>query len=298
MAELFGRKLPDGLIGESWELYDRPDGASEIANGEFKGRTVASLRGNAEIPLLTKIIDARDTLSVQVHPDDRAAVELHGEAKTEAWYIIDVDPGAKIYKGLANGVAEPDLRKALETKTVPDLLECFTPAPGDVIFLPPGTVHAIGGGIVLFEVQENSDTTYRLYDWDRLDLDGKLRDLQIGDAIRSTDFSRPGPRTVMPREVSNDGGYRRTMRLSCPQFALEEQEIPGLVTFETERRRRDTLHVLFILDGEGTVRPFARNAEEVFFSRGDSILLPAEHENYEIEPRRGRTVRLLTTWTP
>ena len=117
-------------------------------------------------------------------------------------------------------------------------------------------------------------------------------------AIRSTDFSGPGLRTVTPREVSDDGRYRRTIRVSCPQFVLEEQEMLGLVTFETERRRQSAFHVLFILHGEGTIRPFARDAEELFFSAGDSILLPAEHENYELEPRPGRTVRLLSTWIP
>ena len=299
IADLFGRELPGKEpIGESWELYDRPDGSSEIANGDLAGQNIGGLRGPHTIPVLTKIIDARDTLSVQVHPDDDAATELGGEAKTEAWYILDVEPGAKIYKGLREGVSAPDLLKALDSGSVPDLLESFTPQPGDVVFLPPGTVHAIGAGLVLFEVQENSDTTYRLFDWNRPGLDGKPRDLHVKEAIRSTDFSGPGLRTVTPRELSDDGRYRRTTRVSCPQFVLEEQEILGLVTFETERRQRDTFHVLFILHGEGTIRPFARGAEELFFSAGDSILLPAEHESYELEPRAGRTVRLLSTWRP
>ncbi|MEN8151050.1 MAG: type I phosphomannose isomerase catalytic subunit [Planctomycetota bacterium] len=299
LERTFGRGLAAGAkIGESWELYDRPDGAAEIANGPLAGRTVADLRGKRRIPLLTKIIDAMDTLSVQVHPDGEAASELDGEEKTEAWYVIDAEPGARIYKGLKDGVGVRDLLTALDRGTVPDLLHSFEPSPGDLVYLPAGTVHAIGAGVLLYEVQQNSDTTYRLYDWDRPGLDGKPRELHREPSIRSTDFSGPGLDRVEPRPIFDDGRYRRTMRVDCPAFAMEEQEILGLVTFETERRGGPRWHVVFVLSGEGTIRAFRRGAEEVFFAPGDSLLLPAEHERYEIEPRSGRTVRLLSACQP
>ena len=299
IGTVFGRELAAGsLIGESWELYDRPDGAAMIANGHFAGRDLASLRGGRPIPLLTKIIDANDTLSVQVHPDEEAAAELEGEPKTEAWYILDVEPGATIYKGLKEGVGAPELLKALDLGTVADLLHVVTPEPGDLIYLPPGTVHAIGAGVLLFEVQQNSDTTYRLYDWDRPGLDGNPRELHAKKAIRSTDFSGPGDDRVLARVIEDDGRYRRTERVSCPEFVLEEQEVLGLVTFETARHGHEHWHVVFVLGGEGTIRAFRRNAEEVFFAPGDTLFLPAEHERYEIEPRPGRTLRLLTSYTP
>lgn len=295
IPERFGRGLDvEPPVGESWELYDRPDGSSGIANGPVAGQRLADVRGDVPLPILTKIIDAQATLSVQVHPDADAAEELGGEAKTEAWYVLESAPDARIYKGLAEGTTAADLLRAVEEGTVADLLSSFHPEPGDVVFLPPGTVHAIGGGLLLYEVQENSDTTYRLFDWNRNGLNGRPRPLQVREAIRCTDFSGPGLPRVEPRLLADDGRYRRTIRLSCPEFVIEEQEILGLVTFDTERGERDRWHVLFVLDGEGTIRPFDRLAEDLFFSPGDSILLPAEHEHYEIVPRPGRTLRLLT----
>jgi len=299
IRDVFGRDVArDTRIGESWELYDRLNGAAEIANGPLAGKTVAALRGERRIPLLTKVIDAMDTLSVQVHPDEEAACELDGEAKSEAWYIIDALPDAKIYKGLKDGVGVPELLAALDAGTVEDLLHVITPKAGDLIYLPAGTVHAIGAGVLLFEVQENSDTTYRLFDWNRPGLGGKPRDLHVSEAIRSTDFSGPGNDIVTPRPISDDGRYRRTCRVECPAFVVEEHEILGLVTFETERRGRDQWHVVFVLDGEGTMSAFRRGGEPLFFAPGDSLLLPAEHERYEIEPRAGRTVRLLSACRP
>jgi mannose-6-phosphate isomerase len=297
IGEIFGRELPpDQPIGESWELFDRPDGSAGIGNGPLAGMTLADLRGEVPLPLMTKIIDARETLSVQVHPDDEAAAELSGESKTEAWYILESEPGALIYKGLEEGADPGDLVAAIAAGGVPDILHSFHPEAGDVVFLPAGTVHAIGGGIVLFEVQENSDTTYRLYDWDRLGLDGKPRDLHTDQAIRAADFAGPGLDRVEPRIIEDDGRYRRVERVSCPQFTMEEQEIMGLVTFETEREGAERWHTVFILAGEGVVRAFGRNTEEAFFSPGDTLLLPAEHEFYELEPRTGMSVRLLSVY--
>ena len=295
IGELFGKPLPEGdPVGESWEFYDRPDDSSLISNGPLAGHRLAELRGDVPLPLMTKIIDASETLSVQVHPDDEAAAELGAEPKTEAWYILESDPGALIYKGLKQGIGPAELLAAVRDGTTPECLNSLHPQVGDVVYLPAGTVHAIGGGIVLFEVQENSDTTYRLYDWGRLGLDGEPRELHVESAIRCTDFSGPGMDSVEPRILEDDGRYRRIERVSCPQFTLEEQELLGLVTFETEREGRECWHTVLILDGEGTVRPFGRTGEEAFFSPGDTLLLPAEHEFYEMEPRPGRTVRLLS----
>jgi len=173
---------------------------------------VANLRGKRRIPLLTKIIDAMETLSVQVHPDLEAAQELDGEEKTEAWYVLDAAPGAKIYKGLSDGVGVRDLLQGLETGTVEDLLHSFEPTAGDVIYLPAGTVHAIGAGVLLFEVQQNSDTTYRLYDWNRPGLDGKPRTLHQESAVRSTDFAGPGIDCVEPRLITVPRSVARRLR--------------------------------------------------------------------------------------
>ncbi len=298
IGELFGKPLPEGEpIGESWEFFDRPDGSSRILNGPLAGRELAALRGDVPLPLMTKIIDARETLSVQVHPDDEAAAELGGEAKAEAWFILEAEPEALIYKGLKEGVGPAEFVAALRDESIPDCLHSFHPQAGDVVYLSAGTVHAIGGGVVLLEVQENSDTTYRLHDWGRMGLDGKPRELHIESAVRSTEFSGPGINCVEPRIVEDDGRYHRIERVSCPQFTMEEQKILGLVTFETEREGLERWHTIFILEGEGTVRSFGRGREDVFFSPGDTLLLPAEHEYYEVEPRPGRTVRLLSVYS-
>lgn len=297
IGDLFGRDLPGTEpIGESWEFCDRPDGASEILNGPLAGKTLADLRQHVALPLLTKIIDARETLSVQVHPDREAAEELGGEAKTEAWFILAAEPGSRIYKGLRPGVRAPELLKAIREDRVPDCLHSFEPKAGDVIFLPPGTIHAIGGGITLFEAQQNSDTTYRIYDWGRKGLDGEPRELHVNQAIRSTDFSGPGRERSEPRTISDDGRYRQTLLVECTHFAMEEHELLGLTTFETERQEFEQYHVLLFLAGEGIVRPFRRGAEETFFSPGDTLLLPAEHEFYEVEPRPGQTAKFLTVY--
>jgi mannose-6-phosphate isomerase len=293
MEDLFGRPLPSGVsVGESWELYDRPDGASIIGNGPLAGHTVAELRGNRPIPLLTKILDARSTLSVQVHPDEEASRELDAESKSEAWYVIEAAPGAKVYKGLCGGVRAPDLLEAIAAGRVADCLHSFSPRAGDVIFLPAGTVHALGAGLLLFEVQQNSDTTYRLYDW------GRDRPLQVREAMICADFTGPGLDLVEPTTVSDDGRHHRARRVSSPWFVLEEHEALGLVTFETERRNRETWHVLFVLAGEGEIRPFRRGVEGAWFVPGDSILLPSEYGEYELAPRPGQTVRLLSAFVP
>lgn len=297
IGSLYGRgEATDKPIGESWEFFDRPDGSSVIANGPLAGKHLSDLRSDVPLPLLTKVIDARENLSVQVHPDEEAAEEFSGEPKTEAWYIIESAPGALIYKGLKAGVKAPHLLKAMDKGTVVDCLHSFHPTPGDTVYLPPGTVHAIGAGIVLYEVQRNSDTTYRMYDWGRVGLDGKPRDIHRKESVRSTDFSGAGLERVEPRLIEDNGCHRRTHRVSCPYFTMEEHEILGLSTFETEREGRSTYHVVFVLTGEGVIRPFRRGSEEAFFSSGDTILVPAEHDYYEVEPRPGQTVRLLSAY--
>ncbi len=299
IRDLFGKgPRADRPIGESWEFFDRPDGSSTIANGPLAGRTIASLRGERPVPLLLKIIDAREDLSVQVHPDEEAAEELAGEAKTEAWYVIEARDGARITKGLRDGVDAPRFIRAAREGRAEECLHRFTPSPGDVVFLPGGTVHSIGAGVVLFEVQQNSDTTYRLHDWNRPGLDGRPRELHLEEALRATDFSGRGLDRVEPRLLADDGVHRRVERVSCPAFVLEEHVVLGLCTYEKAPGHEDSFQVLFVLGGEGTIRPFRRSVEETFFTRGDTLLLPAEYESFELHPRPGRTLRFLSVHAP
>jgi mannose-6-phosphate isomerase len=208
LAAKLGKTLPtDELYGESWEVSDHPHHPSVVATGPHAGRTLrqlmdhdrASLLGSAaeahaRFPWLIKFLDAHDWLSVQVHPDEVAVRQLWPgeESKTEAWFILDVLPGARIYAGLRPGVDEPALRAALAKGTVAECLHSFEPRAGDCVFLPAGTVHAVGGGVLIAEVQQTSDATYRLFDWDRRDAQGKSRTLHVEESMASTHWDQ-GP---------------------------------------------------------------------------------------------------------
>ena len=217
LGTLYGKPLPpEAPIGESWEIADRPGDESVIANGPLAGGTLRDLMAQrsadvlgaaapadgGRFPILCKILDARDRLSLQVHPPARAA---HlGEPKTEMWYIAAAAPGAEIYAGLRRGVTRAAFEAGIRDGRV---AECFHRLPvraGDTMFLPSGRVHAIGAGLVIFEIQQNSDTTFRVFDWDRVGLDGKPRDLHIAQSLESIDFDdiEPG---LADGEASHSG---------------------------------------------------------------------------------------------
>ncbi len=202
LAALFGRHLPvTNPIGESWELVDRADAQSVVSEGRLKGKALHELWLNhrsqifgegydyERFPLLIKILDASDALSVQVHPPIHRMIELLDEPKTELWYFVDTDEGASVYVGLKHGTARADFQSALANGTVERLLHRLPTRPGSFMFLPGGRLHAIGAGNVLFEVQQNSDTTYRVFDWNRLGLDGKPRALHVEQSLRCIDFN-------------------------------------------------------------------------------------------------------------
>jgi mannose-6-phosphate isomerase len=204
LAELYGKALPPGVpIGESWEITDRPEGVSVIANGPLAGKTLRwvmehhprELLGNARpasegrFPLLVKLLDSRDKLSLQVHPPASKAAALRGEPKTEMWYFADTDPGADIFVGLKHGVTRGEFERRTADGTVAECFHRIEVRRGDAMFLPSGRVHALGAGSVLFEIQQNSDTTYRVFDWNRVGLDGKPRDLHVAQALESIEFA-------------------------------------------------------------------------------------------------------------
>jgi mannose-6-phosphate isomerase len=208
---------PSTPIGESWELVDLPTAQdqSRVTTGAWAGRSLGELvrsEHRAELmgpvaldgghfPLLVKYIDASQTLSVQVHPGEEAAARLGGRAKAEAWYILAAEPGATIYLGLQPGTTAAQLRAALERGAVEELVLRVPARPGDLLPVPPGTVHAIGAGVLLAEVQQPSDTTYRVYDWGRVGLDGRPRELHVAQALESIDFRAAGGPTTGPVEM-------------------------------------------------------------------------------------------------
>ena len=210
LETLYGRTLPEPSLpyGESWEISDRPEAQSTVQGGEAAGLTLnelwlqyrlpvfgSALANHAapQFPLLIKILDACDDLSIQVHPPASVAPSLGGEPKTEMWFMTQVLPGARLYAGLRPGVTQEQFEAALKTGEVAALMHSIQPEAGDCLFLPSGRVHAIGAGLVIFEIQQNSDTTYRVFDWNRTGLDGQPRMLHIEESLRSIDFQDHAP---------------------------------------------------------------------------------------------------------
>jgi mannose-6-phosphate isomerase len=208
LQSLYGKRLPPAVpIGESWEIVDRAEAQSVVRHGPLRGTTLHELwlehrsaifgqvPDRPRFPLLLKLLDAQENLSVQVHPPRSIAEKLGGESKTEFWYIVNAAPGARIYAGVRKGTTRNSFLKALEQGRVEQSLHAIETATGDSIFLPSGRMHALGAGVALVEIQENSDTTYRIYDWDREKSGEARREMHISQAMQCIDFDdvEPGP---------------------------------------------------------------------------------------------------------
>ena len=237
LERLYHKPLPPGVpIGESWEISDRPDDVSIVANGPLAGKDLrwlmehhaADLLGDAQpqrgrFPLLLKILDAQEKLSLQVHPPAATASALGGEPKTEMWYVAEATPGAELYVGLKHGVTRAEFERRIQAGTVAECFHRVGVEAGDAMFLPSGRVHAIGAGLVIFEIQQNSDTTYRVFDWNRLGLDGKPRELHIPQSLASIDFNDCEP-SLIPRAFAWNDAQKVRPLVNDPLFTVEAQE--------------------------------------------------------------------------
>ena len=283
LARLVSASLPgDDLIGEAWLLSDRHDHASPVADGPLKGRTVGQLLAAApqqmlgklsghfsRFPLLLKFLDVSKTLSVQVHPsDDYPELIPPGDTgKTEAWVVLDTGSKARIYAGLKPGASASVLRQAIAHGTVAHQLASFTPKPGDGVFIRAGTVHALSD-VVVFEVQQNSDVTFRLFDWDHLDpRTGQPRRLQVDQAMACIDFARGAIEAVIPR-VEQTKPVLREKLIRCDQFGVTR--ITGEMSFVVGEAQMP--RVLVCLAGDGQLE---HAGGSYAFGKGDTILLPA-----------------------
>jgi mannose-6-phosphate isomerase len=283
LADLLSAPLPgEGPIGEAWLLSDRDDHPSLVANGPLKGRTIGQLLKESpeqllgklaghfqRFPLLLKFLDARDTLSVQVHPSDRQMSYLpEGESgKTEAWVVLEAGPESRIYAGLKPATTAADLRRAIVNRTVADQLASFRPSLGDGIFLPAGTVHSLGD-LVVFEVQENSDVTFRLYDWDHVDpKTGQPRALQVDQALACIDFAQSAVGSVVP-VVEEVKPVLRERLFLCEHFGL--WRLGGESPFTVGAA--GTPRVLVCIAGDGKLEHDGANHA---VEKGDVFLLPA-----------------------
>lgn len=300
LGELFGKALPDCPVGESWELSAHRLHVSPVSEGPLRGKSLDDLcqcyrremfgenaPADGRFPLLIKLLDCRDWLSVQVHPNDETGARLlPGErGKTEAWVVLEAQPEARIYAGLRPGTTRAYLEAALGDGTVADCLHSFVPRLGDCLFLPAGTVHAVGGGVVLAEVQQTSDATFRLFDWNRVGLDGKPRPLHIREAIESIDW-RAGPlKPVTGKEFASPDGTRAESLVRCPYFRLDRYVLDAAM----ELPHGNELAVWMLIDGGARLHSvddaYARNCR-----RGDTILMPASAPPCRWEPASPATL--------
>lgn len=296
---VLGKPLPPGqLIGESWELYDFPPGIVEgsadwvsaaVANGPLAGRTLhqlvqqfgTDLLGDVKLtqpgnqfPILIKFLDACQDLSVQVHPDKKyAAANPDAFLKSEAWYIVQADPGAKLYKGLTSGITRDAFAAAVEAGTVESMIRTVPIKPGHCHYLPSGTIHALGAGVLVAEVQTPSDTTFRVFDFNRTDPStGKPRKLHVRQALECVDFSPESASAEQPR--THVGGFSTTVTslVKTEYFRLEKVRV-------TEGAQRPVPYeqpvVWIILQGEGSISVTGAK-EPTTFRTGDTVLLPAK----------------------
>ena len=304
LAELLGKGAPpDARIGESWELSDYPGLETSVENGPLAGTSIrelvetrtAEIVGDATIlqdgrfPLLVKYLDAKETLSVQVHPGDPYAAEHEGGfGKKEAWYIIHVEPEAKLIRGVHTGVTRESFAKAIEKGELDVDLHAFVPKPGDVVMIPWGTVHAIGAGIVLAEIQQTSDVTYRVYDWNRVDDHGDSRELHVEKALDVTEYEEPKTDTVK-RKLLEDGPSKRYEGVRCDKFVIEILELAGTVGDAPPPNRFAILNVVAgecVLESEDT---------ELALPIGSTVLIPAALPPYKLH---GDPATVLKSYVP
>jgi mannose-6-phosphate isomerase len=292
--ERLGRSLPgapDARIGESWELADldatSPSGGggggahSRIRNGplreralrevvkDFGGRVTGGLRLSPAwgFPLLLKYLDARENLSVQVHPSPAyAAAHPEVHLKSEAWYIVDAEPGAVIYKGVREGTTREAFARAIEDGTVEELLVAVPARPGECHYLPSGTCHALGGGILVAEIQTPSDTTFRVFDWGRTD-----RELHVEQALECIDFAPVDASSFEPGTVEERDGARARHLVACEHFHVHHLTVPAGSTYTVLSR---AVEAVMVLRGRGVVR-WGSDGQALSVGGGDTLLLPA-----------------------
>jgi len=291
IAARFSRGDTPSPCAESWEISAHPDGMGVVENGELAGQSLEALCteygksllgthcADTRFPLLVKLIDAKTRLSLQVHPDEVSAERYGGEAKTEMWYILDAPKGAFVCAGLKAGVGPRILHDALIDKTVPSLLRTLNVVPGKAVFVPGGLVHAIGEGCLILEVQQNSNTTYRVYDWDRVGSDGRPRMLHMRQALEVIDWHAPefDLMTPIPMKAAAAANKREKI-LRCDYFTMEK-----LALSEPEPVKPDGSSFRAIFVSEGSVELLWDDGRLVI-PHGRSCLVPASMPPYVIKP--------------
>jgi len=306
ISQRYGRQNTPKICAESWEIADRPEGMSVVTNGNYKGRSLrelvqsmgADLLGHnyteSDIfPLLIKMIDAKKDLSVQVHPNDNNAHLTGGEAKTEMWYVLDAEPNAMIYAGLKPGITQAAFETALAKNTLETVALAKVPAkPGRTVFVPGGRVHAIGAGCLLLEIQQNSNTTYRVHDWGRVGNDGKPRETHLEKALQVIDWENSAPEIVPSKLLEVESKNQWWSIIDCPFFVTKRIELS-----QPEEISHDgnSFHALFVTKGTALI---GANGVMASASAGTSCLVPAVATNYTITPLAGSATVIQITMRP
>ncbi len=298
LPSMFDREAPAGIYAESWEVSTHPDGESVVSNGELSGKTLSevlqlsgkdvlgrSVEGN-DFPLLIKLIDAAKPLSVQVHPNNGNAESVQGEPKTEMWYFLNDEP-SRIYCGLKPGTTRDDFIHAIEQESFEEILRAVPAEKGGAAFVPGGRVHAIDAGCLILEIQQNSNTTYRVYDWGRMGNDGKPREMHVDKALQVIDFEDAEDPACLP--VVKAPGIREICRSDF--FVLDELTVEGKME---QLADGTTFHVLFSSEGEFEILYAGGEKERV--AKGCSVLIPAALGLYNLGS--ATTVTILKTSVP
>ena len=293
LVEKYNKEFDGDILAESWELSCHPDGPSYVVNGSYAGKTLQEyidlegkkVLGNncqkfEEFPILAKFIDAKDNLSIQVHPDNEYALKNEGQyGKTEMWYIMDCEEGAFLYYGFKKEVSKEEFEERIKTDTLLEVLNAVPVHKGDVLFIEAGTIHAIGKGIVIAEIQQNSNVTYRVYDFGRVGKDGKKRELHIDKAVEVTNrVPIPRKNTCYPHVAS------------CDYFTVDCLNMDGkLISNVKGSVNEDSFVSILIMEGEGTI---SCGGETIPYRKGDSFFMSAGSGEYEIS---GECEALITT---
>ena len=300
LATVLNKPIGEETCAESWEIVDHHGDQSVVTNGEFTGKRLNELirefgrdllgedamakitaddvpvQLNGRFPLLLKFLDANRNLSVQVHPDDIMGAKLTPPdfGKTEAWYVMHADPGAKIYAGLKQGVTKVMFREAIDRGETEKLLHSFEPKAGDCVFIRAGTLHAIGEGLLIAEIQQASDTTFRVFDWNRVDKDGKPRDLHIEESLAATDFNL-GP--VNPIEAKSTEHQNATEIVSSDKFIMRKWE-----TNEPVEINDNQMHIIAVTKGSIAIAEDPSGEDLIL---GNTALIPAECSSVTLTPK-------------
>lgn len=286
LKTVYGKQSELTPLAESWECSVHPDGPSLIASGNFAGRTLSSFleefpeamgehgRTYGGLPILVKLIDAEKDLSIQVHPDDDFAKQHEGQlGKTEMWYVLRAEPGATLVYGFAHKVTSELVRRAIDSDMLLPHLQTVPVHAGDVFLIEPGTIHAIGGGVLLAEVQESSNVTYRVYDYGRRDKNGQLRPLHIEKALSVMNFNAAPTMRQQQRIIQYTPGMARELVARCRYFQVERLQVAESCEAQ---RTKETFYVLLITNGAGTVQT---NAGKLPVATGQTVFVPAAEGN-------------------